>query len=157
MEFGYILIGGIGVFAFVIVMINKRSTGYRAILNKLENENNLIEVRIGSLEEEREQVQSNVAQLRGKVEAHEEAKAAEMRAVSDAALEKDKVKHESFIDFLVRTAVVTPEHLAKVKTYKEKNGSPQTVEELLIMLDYVGYAELKRARVEYDSARMDQE
>lgn len=155
MEMGYFLLGGIGMVAFVFVMINKRSAGYRALLHKLENENNLIEIKVNALEEERNAVQANVAQLRGKVEAHEEAMAAEMRAISEAALQKEQIKAETFLEYLVRTGTVTKEHLAKVKAYSEKNNSKNSVEELLIMLDYVNLATLQQAKAEYDAKRME--
>lgn len=153
MDLGYLLVGGIAVAAFIFIMINKRSAGYRAILSKLENENNMLELRLSGLEEERQVVLANVAQLKGKVAAHEEAKAAEQRAVSDAALQRAQASAESFLDYLIRVGIVTREHLLKVKTYKEKNRNTQSVEELLIMLDYVKGAVLQQAKVAYDESR----
>ncbi|UZP68569.1 hypothetical protein N1030_06245 [Desulfovibrio mangrovi] len=153
MSFVYIMVGGIAVAAFIFMIIHKRSEGLRALLFKLENDNNVLEIRVNEMEEERNLVQGNVAQLKGRVEAYEEALAAQQRAISEAALQQEQLKTETFVEFLMRTGVVTKEHLIKVKAYKEKNRSQNSVEELLIMLDFVSGTALQQAKAAYAAGR----
>lgn len=154
MDLSFVILGGVAVAAFVMVFMVKRSSGYRSMLNQLENENNLIEMRIHSVEEEREQVKSSLAVLKGRLKAHEEAVEAQKRAVSDAALQREQARAETFLEYLVRQGIVTKEHLVKVKAYKEKNASQNSVEELLIMLDFISLAVLQQAKAAYEAGKV---
>lgn len=153
MSVTYIMVGGIAVAAFIFLLIHKRSEGLRSLLFKLENDNNVLEIRVNEMEEERGQVQGNVAQLKGRMEAHEEAVAAEQRAISEAALQQEQLKTETFVEYLIRAGTVTKEHLVKVKAYKEKNRSQNSVEELLIMLDFVSGSAMQQAKTAYAAGK----
>lgn len=78
--------------------------------------------------------------------------AADGNASHVAETRKERVGHQhtgkfqTVIDLLLHERLLTPEQLAKARSYKEQSGSPYPLYEILSMLDYVRADVVQRLR-----------
>lgn len=154
MDFWLILLGGAGAIAFIMVGLSRRSSGFRGAINRLENEVSALEARRNSMQEDFETLKGNIAELKGNVQQYEETQAQKEQAAKDAAKAHEIQQKETFMEFLLRTSVLTKETISKAKAYKEKSQSDQSLIEIMVVHGYVDSAALTKAKQEYDEARL---
>ncbi|MBG0774989.1 MAG: hypothetical protein H0S85_00965 [Desulfovibrionaceae bacterium] len=163
MDLSLILLGALGVFAVIFKILFQQSSQLRKEIGELGTEKATFEQAIAVLQNEADQREKNIQNLKRTLGEYGAAKAKREQEAEDAARDdysdllskapaRKAKRATTLVDFLVRQKFLTAEQLAKAQEYKASTKSEMELEQILVMFNHITEAKLNTARTVYEKA-----
>lgn len=153
MESMFFIVLACGVTLILILLsLLKKYNDLRDMLATLETENNSLEMKKDAYEAEIGSLSERIADYTKEYMLLERSLAESRQAENERALEKERYKYMSFVEYLLSKGLINNEDVTKAEAYKKRNISSMGVAEVLVLFNRISGDNMKQYREEFRAA-----
>lgn len=150
MESMFFIVLACGVTLILILLsLMKKYNDLRDTLAKLDTENNSMEMKKSAYESEIGSLSERIAEYTKEYMLLERSLAESRQVENERALEKERHKYMTFVEYLLSKGYITNADVTKAEVYKKKNISSMGVAEVLVLFNHITPDNMKQYREEF--------
>lgn len=150
MESMFFIVLACGVTLILILLsLLKKYNDLRDTLATLETENNSMEMKKDAYEAEIGSLSERIAEYTKEYMLLERSLAESRQVENERALEKERYKYMSFVEYLLSKGHIDNEDVTKAEAYKKRNVSSMGVAEVLVLFNRISGESMKQYREEF--------